>query len=352
MQGNRRRNTGFVPSTIEEYERQIFDLKQLIEISKGLNSTLEYNVLIESILFTCMGQMQVLKAGIFLLKALDDNSFVLHRGYKGFELDHSYEYMIHYDSELLAVFNQDLRCYTMEELDELLGASSRSLRTLKKIKPCLIVPLKGKGTLNGIIVLGERINNLPFSDHEKEFMINISSLGGIAIQNAYLYELATTDMMTKLKIHHYFQTVLMEERERAVINKTSLSLIMLDIDHFKLFNDQHGHLCGDIVLKDVARVIRDNCRQIDIAARYGGEEMTIVLPNTDIEAALLAAERVRRNIERLVVEHDEKLLSVTVSLGVTQFDPERDRSNQSIIERADKALYASKTAGRNRVSFL
>ena len=93
-----------VPPEIEQYERKIFDLKQLIEISKGLNSTLEYNVLIDSILLTCMGHMQLIKAGIFLQKGLDQSHFYLHRNYKGFDLDHRIEYEIPADSAVLAFF--------------------------------------------------------------------------------------------------------------------------------------------------------------------------------------------------------------------------------------------------------
>src|SRR4030066_1688028 len=87
------------PAEIEQYERKIYDLKQLIEISKGLNSTLEYNILIDSILLTCMGQMQLFMAGIFLRKSIDQNSYFLHRNYKGFEIDHSIEYELEADSE-------------------------------------------------------------------------------------------------------------------------------------------------------------------------------------------------------------------------------------------------------------
>jgi diguanylate cyclase (GGDEF)-like protein len=336
---------------LEQYERKIFDLKQLIEISKGLNSTLEYNVLIDSILLTCMGHMQLIKAGIFLLKGLDDNCFVLHRNYKGFELSHSVEYAIAGDSPLIRYLETHTFCFTMPELRKEFSGGSE-LAILDAVDPLLVVPLKGKGRMNGIIVLGERINQLPFNESEKEYLLNIASLAGIAIQNAYLYELATTDMMTKLKIHHFFQTALIEEKERALKNRLPLSLMMIDIDHFKNFNDTYGHQCGDIVLKNVAAIIKDTCRQIDVVARYGGEEMSVVMPRTTMEDALIAAERVRRNIEIARVKNRGIDLSVTVSVGVSQFDPEKDKETRDIIERADRALYLSKQNGRNRVSFL
>ena len=339
------------PVEIEQYERKIFDLKQLIEIGKGLNSTLDYNILIESILLTCMGQMQLYKVGIFLKKGLDEDVYVLHRNYKGFELDHAMEYEVPADSKLITFLEQNFRCYSLEELNVIFRGDD-TMKVLDSIKPQMVVPLKGKGKVNGIIILGERITNEAFSESEKEYLLNIASLAGIAIQNAYLYELATTDMMTRLKIHHFFQALLAEERERAVRQNTPLSLVMIDIDHFKQFNDTYGHTCGDEVLKNVARIVLGSIRQFDIAARYGGEEFAIILPGTAMDAAMQVAERIRKSVESARVECDGYPLGVKISLGVTQFDLKRDRDNRVFIERADKALYNSKIAGRNRVSFL
>ena len=340
-----------LPVEIEQYERKIYDLKQLIEISKGLNSTLDYNILIDSILLTCMGQMQLLKAGIFIQKGIDSYEFILHRNYKGFELDHTREYVIHSDSELIQFLDTHFRCYTLDEMIETIGVDS-SLETLKVVDPALIVPLKGKGKLNGIIVLSERISGKKFTESEKEYLLNIASLAGIAIQNAFLYEMATTDMMTKLKIHHYFQAVLMEERERAARNHMALSLIMMDIDHFKNFNDTYGHTCGDLVLQNVAELITLSVRQSDIAARYGGEEFAVILPHTDISESMKVAERIRTGIEGSKVKCGDKELGVTVSLGITQFNPKTDHDNRTLVERADRALYMSKQQGRNRISYL
>ncbi|MDA3900154.1 MAG: sensor domain-containing diguanylate cyclase [Spirochaetes bacterium] len=336
---------------VEKYERQIFDLRQLIEISKGLNSTLEYNMLIESILLTCMGQMQLIKAGIFLKKGIDEDAYVLHRNYKGFDIEHDTEYEILGASVIVDLFEKHDRCWSVEEINSEITDKSACLDCLEKIDPNLIVPLKSRGKMNGIIILGDRINKLDFSEEEKLYLLDIASLAGIAIENAYLYELATTDMMTKLKIHHFFQRLLIEEREKAKKRKKPLVLMMIDIDHFKEFNDVHGHLCGDLVLKNVANVIKHNCRQIDIAARYGGEEMAIILPKTEIDSGIIAAERLRRGIEGAIVEHNGNKLSVQVSIGLTQLRDE-DLTNNDLIERADRALYMSKENGRNRISYI
>lgn len=339
-----------LPPLIEQYEKKIYDLQQLIEISKGLNSTLDYNILIDSILLTCMGQLQLLNAGIFLVKVLGGEKFALHRNYKGFDLDHSIEYSFPINSPLIKYIENDYRCYTYDEIvSDVIDESSDVIRFLK---PDILVPLMSKGEINGIIILGDRINDEPFVEYEVEYILNIASLAGIAINNARLYEMATTDMMTKLKIHHYFQTILVEEINRSVKYDRPLSLIMADIDHFKKFNDTYGHVAGDEVLKNVAAVFKDSIRLIDIGARYGGEEFAVILPKTDINEAIIVAERIRSSIESSNLKFNEEVLNVTISVGVAQYDPMTDKSKQNLIERADRALYVSKSDGRNRVSFL
>jgi diguanylate cyclase (GGDEF)-like protein len=164
--------------------------------------------------------------------------------------------------------------------------------------------------------------------------------------------MATTDMMTKLKIHHYFHTILIEEFNRAVKQDRPLSLIMADIDYFKSFNDMYGHVAGDKVLVTVAQAIKDNIRPMDIAARYGGEEFAVIMPKTEITEALIAAERIRESVSGKKVDADGRELSVTISIGLSQLDPLSDKHKNDLINRADRALYNSKKHGRNRVSFL
>lgn len=339
------------PVEIEQYERKIYDLKQLIEISKGLNSTLDYNTLIESILLTCMGQMQLLKAGIFLKKGLNSDSFSLHRNYKGFEVDHSREYDIPAHSRLISFLEDSAFCYSLEELQEYISGE-RGGEVFRLLDPSLIVPLMSRGEAKGVIILGERINQGPFNENEKEYLMNIASLAGIAINNARLYEMATTDMMTHLKIHHYFHAALDEEFNRALHFDRPLAMIMADLDHFKKVNDTYGHMAGDTVLVRVAQIIKDNIRLMDVAARYGGEEFAVILPKTDMTDALIVAERIRENIQDEIFHHEDKSIKITISMGISVLDADRDSGKTDLIERTDKALYMSKDGGRNAVSFL
>jgi diguanylate cyclase (GGDEF)-like protein len=156
--------------------------------------------------------------------------------------------------------------------------------------------------------------------------------------------------MTKLFSHHFFQKTLEEEMARAHRYGTTFSLIMFDIDHFKKFNDTYGHLQGDIIIKEIARMLRHSVRSIDLTARYGGEEFAVILPEVDIRGASVVAERVRSTIESYQFPGEEGSVRVTVSVGVAEFKPERMREASQIIGEADKALYQSKEMGRNRVT--
>ncbi len=345
-------NSEYDPSIlIENYEKKIFDLKQLIEISKGLNSSLSYNTLIESILLACMGQLQVMEVAIFTKKTFLQRDFILSRNYKGFELAHEKEYYISSNSKLIAFLTKENNCFTIKELEEKILNDKKSIKTMKSINPTMVVPLIGKGKLNGIIILGNRINVDSFSASERSYIMDIASLAGIAIHNSNLHEMSTTDMMTQLKIHQFFQITLIEEREKAIKAKRPLTIAMIDIDHFKNFNDTYGHTFGDVVLKRVALILRNNTRYNDTVARYGGEEFAIILTNTEITEAINLTERVRFLVEEEQLSYGEKKVGVTISIGLAQFNPKTDITNDIIIDKADKALYKSKLSGRNKVSY-
>ena len=163
--------------------------------------------------------------------------------------------------------------------------------------------------------------------------------------NAELAALATTDGLTGLKNHRTFQERLVEEVARATRYKSSLSVLMLDVDHFKQFNDAFGHPAGDEVLREVAQILSANARETDTAARYGGEEFAIILPETDYDGASHIAERIRKSIE----DADWPRRPVTASVGAATMRPGITNSGR-LLSLADAALYTSKAEGRNRVT--
>ncbi len=333
----------------EDYEKQIFDLKQLIEISKGLNSTLDFSLLLDSILFACMGQMKVFDAGVFTRRELCEKAFSLHRNYKGFDLEYQNNYQIPDTSPVVNYLSEGLRCMTLQELVSSLP-TDEGLETLVRLNPDILIPLTSKGHLHGIIVLGNRIEGNEFTDIEKEYLLHIAGFAAIALHNAYLFEMTTTDMMTRLKTRHYFENALNEYIEHWYSPEKKLSLILLDIDHFKRINDTYGHVYGDKVIVRIAHIIREKIRRNDIAARYGGEEFVVVLPDADLNEAYQIAERIRKNVEKSPVITEGHAASVTLSLGVTEYSPKKHKHVTVFVDKADIALYKSKENGRNRTS--
>lgn len=163
------------------------------------------------------------------------------------------------------------------------------------------------------------------------------------------YKLATIDGLTELYNHRYFQETLKNQVEIAKRYNQTFSLIIIDIDFFKKFNDTYGHQAGDAVLKQVAQTLKKNSRTTDVVCRYGGEEMSIILPNTSLEEALLSANRFNKAVEEKEFYINSNTTSkVTISVGVATF-PQDAETAQELIEKADKGLYYAKKHGRNQV---
>ena len=172
----------------------------------------------------------------------------------------------------------------------------------------------------------------------------------MAESNEMLKELVIRDGLTGLFNHRHFKEVLDRELARSVRYERTLSLIMLDVDNFKDYNDTHGHPAGDEVLKTLADIISTRLRVVDCPARYGGEEFAVLLPETDWKGGRTVAEDIRAQMENYPFNGRESqpLGKVTVSLGVAEFDPEAPEL-PPLLERADEALYRAKSEGRNRV---
>ena len=194
-----------------------------------------------------------------------------------------------------------------------------------------------------------------FTQGERELFAYLAAQAGVSIENADLHDTvkrqAVTDELTGLFNHRRFQEVIANEVERTKRGGPGMGLIMLDIDNFKRVNDTYGHMQGDLVLREVARVLRESSREIDEPARYGGEEMAVALPGTDLEGAYLFAERVRRSIEALdlpLIDGDGSL-RVTASFGAAALPPNQAKADkEDLVAAADAALYRAKRSGKNR----
>ncbi|MEN0058207.1 MAG: GGDEF domain-containing protein [Bdellovibrio sp.] len=169
----------------------------------------------------------------------------------------------------------------------------------------------------------------------------------VAIENTELKYLSMTDEMTGLFNKRYMKMAMFSEMKKALDDAKAFSIMIADVDHFKKFNDTHGHLAGDFVLKSVAEVLRASCRLTDICCRYGGEEFVVILPLTPLEGGLLVAERVRQFLADRTFDYEGKTLNVTASFGVAQWSDGEEM--EDLIAHADEALYTAKRNGRNKV---
>lgn len=163
-----------------------------------------------------------------------------------------------------------------------------------------------------------------------------------------LRQLAITDGLTGLYNYRYFKEQLQQELNRARRHNLVVSIAMIDIDHFKHYNDTNGHPAGDMILKEIARLLKENIRNIDLAARYGGEEFSLVLIETNKAAAKIVAEKIRKLIEQhsFAYEETQPCGKITISMGVATF-PEDGQEFDVLVNVADQRLYQAKEAGRN-----
>lgn len=220
-----------------------------------------------------------------------------------------------------------------------------------KLKGFESVLMESKGDKFGMFTMAR--SEKPFTPDEIKTCHLVAGQSSIVIDNIRMNEkikrFAVADGLTGLYNHRYFQEQLEKEYSRARRFNLSLSLIMLDIDHFKLLNDSYGHQQGDVVLKGVANILRRSVRDIDLVARYGGEEFVVILPETPKKNAVIVAERIRASVEGAGFEHDGGVLEATASLGVSGHPDDDITTQLDLIAKADEAMYKAKREGRNLV---
>lgn len=213
-------------------------------------------------------------------------------------------------------------------------------------------PIMFRNRLIGVLGIGKIKSS---TGDEKRLIAMIADLAGVSLQNcerlSSAQEEANTDALTGLYSRKYFAERSLDEAQKAISYNFPISIFMFDIDHFKKYNDNNGHAEGDYLLKELARLLKENTRGLDVIARYGGEEFIVLLPNTDKKGAYLYGEKIRSLIESTPFRHREKqpLGFVSISGGVATFPLDGD-TIESIIKLADAALYKSKEAGRNRIT--
>ena len=214
-------------------------------------------------------------------------------------------------------------------------------------------PIPTADALRGVVALAGKSVARTVAEN-RDFLEKVANQAHIVTESSRMLQrlghLAAHDALTEVVNRRYVQEVLNKECDRVTRYAGGVCLLMIDVDHFKSINDERGHLAGDAVLREVARVLKDGIRTVDTLGRYGGEEFMAILPQTEIEDARLLAERLRYAVEAHAFKHSGQAFSISVSIGVAHYPEESVASAEDLVRAADQALYRAKQAGRNRVA--
>jgi diguanylate cyclase (GGDEF)-like protein len=282
----------------------------------------------------------------FLWKPIQNRDEITIKSYQNYQLVdlgfkiHSIASFEPFFRQFPQPINYDLFAYEIKNED--------AIKPFERLKPEIVIPILGPFGLYGIILMGRKLLAGGYNEKELLFIEQLLAFVSQAIKNHLHYEHSLRDIKTGLFNHGFFINRLGEEIARTKREGYFSSVIVMDVDKFKNFNDSYGHLAGDRVLESLALTIKQSVRTEDIPSRFGGEEFTVLLPNSDQDTSWIVSERLREAVAAMKVPWEIPLPQVTISLGIYTFDKSNTLDAEGIIFRADEALYLSKEQGRNR----
>jgi len=329
-------------------ERKIEQLRYLNDVAVEIHSHIEIEHLLQDLVNI---SRRVIKAEMGVLTILDENG----ENIKYFKVSMPNPCRIKEQPIGKGLLGAVIKKGQTIRLDDI-TKDQRSIKLPENhppIRTLLGVPLvTNSSTVSGGLFLANKANNECFTLDDEEILLTITYQASVAIENARLYgqvqQLAVTDGLTGLLNHKEFHKRLDETIEGSKRYHYTVALLMIDIDHFKKFNDTYGHQVGDQVLRVVADVIKSQIRTVDVCARYGGEEFAVILRDDAASYPLVLAERIRSTVYAYPIKHDGIRSQLSVSIGVACFPKDADNA-KDLIKRADEALYTAKETGRNKV---
>jgi diguanylate cyclase (GGDEF)-like protein len=333
------------------FYRGSYEYRQtLLSFSARMGNILNLEQLANELLSTMAKALHITQAKL-LFQDAGSGDFATQFTYPEVEGEFSDELRFSSDSPIIAWLEKETAPLSLGQIDnipELKGLWQAEREKLVVSNLQLLCPIKSQDRLIGILALGRKQSDNFYSHEDIGLVMSMASQAGVIVENAQLYSQAlvraNTDELTGLYNHRHFHERLEQEIARGSRFGTMFSLIMMDIDFFKAYNDIHGHLAGDEVLRRIGDYIDSSIRGIDLASRYGGEEFAIILPETRLDDAYRVAERIRKTIES---KTSSRAMPVTVSIGIANW-PIDGVMKEEIIGRADAALYRAKETGRNR----
>ena len=330
-----------------ELEKSQAHLEMIYENSRVLAGILDVDGVIEEVM-KIMGSLLAYPASGLLLTGPGGNFIYRGRNIGG----QSNFHLKAVDSQRLELIHRVVQQGESVTVIDIAGRKDYlPLRT--NTRSVMLVPMIAHGKTVGLLTAESPLSGI-FTEKDEKMLAVVARAAALAIDNALLHrkteELTITDELTGIYNYRYFAEKLKEEQRRASRYNMPLSLIMLDIDWFKKFNDSYGHEVGNIVLRGITSVVKKCIRDVDIFCRYGGEEFVVILPQTPrIEVARIG-ERIRQQIEAASFGGGDNIpeLKVTVSAGITSY-PENGKPHEELLSVADQALYRAKGAGKNLV---
>lgn len=333
-----------------ELQRKMENLSILYDVSKALNFTNNFKNTLQLILDKSRNAVKAQKGSIMLLnKDTNELELMVARG-----IDEMTDKKLN-AAEIVTtkikvgegVAGKVAKTQKIMILDNT-KQDDRFLQSVtSNVSNIVCLPLVVNSECIGVMNITNKQNNEKFTTEDIELLSTLAGQVAITINNANLYNLAITDGLTQCYIKRYFDQVLHDELQRAKRYGRPLSVIMIDIDDFKLFNDRYGHQQGDMILATTANLFRQTIRETDTPCRYGGEEFMVLLPEADAAQTAVMAERIRKIVEESVYPGLRgELLKVTVSLGIAAFPAHADHAEE-LIKKADEALYQAKAQGKN-----
>ncbi|MDD5591081.1 MAG: diguanylate cyclase [Dehalococcoidales bacterium] len=324
--------------------------RALLDFSKRMSSVINLDELADEMLSTITKALHLTQAKL-MIQDIGSGDFTTQFSYPKTEGEPDDEISFNVDNPVVTWLHKENEPLNLEPIDNMpkfKGLWEVEKRQIAASNLGMLCPIKTQGRLVGILALGKKRSGSIYSHEDLELAMNMASQAGAIINNAQLYSramvMANTDGLTELYNHRQFHERVDQEIARGSRFGTTFSLIMLDVDLFKAYNDIHGHLAGDEILRRIALAIRTSIRSLDTAFRYGGEEFAIILPEAQLADAYKVAERIRKTIAS---KTSSRATPITTSLGVASW-PVDGVTKTEIITRADAALYRAKQTGRNR----
>ena len=335
----------------EEISRSLQEQQMLYDIGLMLTSSEEVEEMLETIIKYAM-KLTGSPAGSIALynEPMGQMEMVSSLGFSRSFSRHT-KWKIHKGGITDHILNEE-KTVAISDISEIMKMESPVIQS-EGIQSILATPLIAERKTIGILYVDD-FETRDYSKKDKSIIALLATQAAAAIEKLQMLErtkkLAITDELTSLYNHRQFVNMMGEEMKRAKRYKRSLSVILIDIDHFKHYNDTNGHLKGNDVLREAASTMAEAVRSIDILARYGGEEFAVILPEANRKVAHQCAERIRESVEekKFCNEESQPLGKLTVSIGHATF-PDHAKTEKSLINKADIALYRAKDEGRNRV---